>query len=109
LALETGLGTAAETLINARKNTCEIDDKNQLKKQFISSQTFHRTSGGRIQEFTVGERFKPRILESFDLVTQEYNREEFLQQSTHTSKNRNHRARKKNKALVRHRLPVLDQ
>jgi hypothetical protein len=54
-ALEIGLGTAAETRINARKNTCEIDDKNQLKKQFISSQAFHRTSGGRIQEFTVEE------------------------------------------------------
>jgi hypothetical protein len=49
----------------------EIDDKNRLKKQFISSQTFHRIPDGRVQEITVGERCEPRILESFDPVTQE--------------------------------------
>jgi hypothetical protein len=54
--------------------SCKINDKNQLKKQFISSQAFHRTPGVRAQEITVGDRFEPRILESFDPVTQEHNR-----------------------------------
>jgi hypothetical protein len=49
----------------------ETDDENRIEKQFISSQTFHQTPGGRVREITVEERFKPRILESFDLVTQE--------------------------------------
>jgi hypothetical protein len=49
----------------------KIDDKNQLEKQFISSKAFHRTSGGRVRKITAGERFEPRILESFDLMTQE--------------------------------------
>jgi hypothetical protein len=39
-ALETGLGTAAETLINARKNMCEIDDKNQLKNSLYPHRHF---------------------------------------------------------------------
>jgi hypothetical protein len=39
-------------------------------KQFISSQTFPRTSGERVQETTVEERFKSQILDSFDPVTQ---------------------------------------
>jgi hypothetical protein len=47
------------------------DDENQIKNRFISSQTFHRTTGGRVREITVGERFEPRNLESFDSVTQE--------------------------------------
>jgi hypothetical protein len=54
--------------------TCEIDDKNQIEEQFISSQAFHRTTGGRVQEITVGEQFEPRTLESFDLATQEPHR-----------------------------------
>jgi hypothetical protein len=37
----------------------------------MSSQAFHRTPGGRVREITVGERFEPRILKSFDPVTQE--------------------------------------
>jgi hypothetical protein len=37
----------------------------------MSSQTFHRTPGGGVSEITTGERFEPRILESFDPVTQE--------------------------------------
>jgi hypothetical protein len=49
----------------------EIDDKNQIEEQFISSQAFHRTPGGHIQEITAGEQFEPRILESFDPATQE--------------------------------------
>jgi hypothetical protein len=39
-------------------------------KQFISSQTFPRTSGERVQETTVEERFKSQILDSFDPLTQ---------------------------------------
>jgi hypothetical protein len=52
----------------ASKTTCEIDDKNRLEKQFISSQAFHRTPGGRVRKTTTGERFGPRILETFDPV-----------------------------------------
>jgi hypothetical protein len=79
------LVTAAETRIGASKTTSEIDDKNQIKKQFISSQSFHRTSGGRVQKITVGERFKPRILELFDPTAQKYDRSKLLQQSTYTT------------------------
>jgi hypothetical protein len=35
------------------------------------SQIFHRTPGGRVRETTLEERFEPRNLKSFDLVTQE--------------------------------------
>jgi hypothetical protein len=49
----------------------EIDDKNRIEEQFISSQAFHRTPGGRAREITTGERFEPRILKSFTPVTQE--------------------------------------
>jgi hypothetical protein len=73
------LGSTTETWNGASKTTSEIDDENQIKKQFISSQVFHRTPGGRVQEITVGERFEPRILESFGPVTQELYQEEFLQ------------------------------
>jgi hypothetical protein len=62
---------------------CEINDKNWVKEQYISSQVFHRIPGVRIQKIIVGEQIESLTLESFDLVTQEYNREEFLQQSTH--------------------------
>jgi hypothetical protein len=65
------LGTAAEIRNGASKTTCEIDDKNRLEKQFISSQAFHRTSGGRVWKITAEKQFRPRILESFDPVTQE--------------------------------------
>jgi hypothetical protein len=50
--------------------TSENDDENQLKKQFISSQVFHRTPGGRIREITTGEQFKLTKLNLFDLVAQ---------------------------------------
>jgi hypothetical protein len=50
---------------------CNIDDKNRVKEQYISSQAFHRTPGGRVGEITAGEQFEARILESFDPVTQE--------------------------------------
>jgi hypothetical protein len=65
------LVTATEIWNGASKTTSEIDDKNRIEKQFTSSQTFHRTSGGRIWEITARERFEPRILESFGPVTQE--------------------------------------
>jgi hypothetical protein len=34
---------------------CKIDDENRIEEQFISSQAFHRTPGGRIQQITTGE------------------------------------------------------
>jgi hypothetical protein len=70
-AFGTGLGTTMETQNGASKTTREIDDKNRLEKQFISSQAFHRASGGRVRETTAGERFRSQILETFDPVTQE--------------------------------------
>jgi hypothetical protein len=54
-ALGTGLGTAAEARNDASRTTREIDDKNRLEKQFITSQAFHRTPGGRVRETTAGE------------------------------------------------------
>jgi hypothetical protein len=59
-----------ETQNGASKTTQEINDKNRLEKQFISSQAFHRTPGGRVRETTAGELFRPRILETFDPVAQ---------------------------------------
>jgi hypothetical protein len=75
LALGTGLGTTAETQIGARKNTCEIDDRNQIKEQYISSQIFYRTPGGRVGETTTEEQFEPQNIESFYPMTQELNRD----------------------------------
>jgi hypothetical protein len=60
-----------ETRKSASKTTCEIDDKNQIKEQFIISQAFHRAPSERVREITAGEQFEPRILESFDPATQE--------------------------------------
>jgi hypothetical protein len=62
--------------------TSEIDDKNRIEEQFISSQVFHRTLGGRVQKTTAGEKFEPRNLESFNPVTQELYR--FLPATIHT-------------------------
>jgi hypothetical protein len=45
------------------------------QKQFISSQVFHRTPGGRVQKTTAGERFRPQILETFDPVAQYHTRD----------------------------------
>jgi hypothetical protein len=70
LTLGTGLRTTAETRNSAGKTTSEIDDKNQIEEQFISSQAFHRTFGGRVQKTTVEDQFEPQNLESFDPVTQ---------------------------------------
>jgi hypothetical protein len=44
-----------ETRNDASKTTLEIDDKNRLEKQFISSQPFHRTPGGRVRKTTAEE------------------------------------------------------
>jgi hypothetical protein len=55
----------------------EIDDKNQIEEQFISSHVFHRTPGESVRETTAGEQFEPQNLESFDPVTQELYRDEF--------------------------------
>jgi hypothetical protein len=60
-----------ETQIGASKNTCEIDDKNQIKEQYLSSQAFHRTPSGRVRQITARVRFELQNLESFDPVTQE--------------------------------------
>jgi hypothetical protein len=49
----------------------------------MSLQTFHLTPGGHIQETTVEEQFKSRNLKLFDSIAQKYDRDEFLQQSTH--------------------------
>jgi hypothetical protein len=55
----------------ANRTTREIDDKKSTQKQFISSQAFHRTPGGRVREPTAGERFRPRNLKTLDPTTQE--------------------------------------
>jgi hypothetical protein len=61
------------TLNGASKTTCKIDDKNQLKKEFISAQAFHQTPGGRVWEITAGNPFEPQILKIFNPVAQELN------------------------------------
>jgi hypothetical protein len=58
----------------------EINDKNQIKNRFISSQTFHRTPDERVQKITTGVQFEPQNLESFDPMTQPYYRDEFQEQ-----------------------------
>jgi hypothetical protein len=58
-AFGTGSGITAKTRNSASKTTCEIDHKNRIEEQFISSQVFHQTPGGRVREITVGERFEP--------------------------------------------------
>jgi hypothetical protein len=70
-AFETRLGTAAETRIDAGKTMSEIDNKNQIEEQFISSAAFLRTSGGHVREITAEVQFRLRIIESFDPATQE--------------------------------------
>jgi hypothetical protein len=60
-----------ETQNGASKTTCEIDDKNRIEEQLISSQTFYRTTSGRVQKITTKKQFKSRILESFGPATQE--------------------------------------
>ncbi len=69
LALGIGLGITAEIWNDAGKTTYDIDDKNRIEKQFMSSQVFHRISGGRVQKITTREQFESWIIESFDPVT----------------------------------------
>jgi hypothetical protein len=57
--------TTAKTRNGASKTTSKIDDKNRIDEQFISSQLFYRTPGGRVQKITVKKRFKPRIIVCF--------------------------------------------
>jgi hypothetical protein len=57
-AFGTGLGTVPKT----RRAANKVTTRTRLKKQFISSQAFHRTLGERVQEPTAGEQFKPQIL-----------------------------------------------
>jgi hypothetical protein len=80
-AFGTVLETTAETQNGASETTCKIDDKNRLEKQFISSHAFHRTPDKRVQETTMEERFRPRILETFNPMSQEHTGFS-LQQST---------------------------
>jgi hypothetical protein len=60
-----------KTQNGVRKTSYEIDDINQLKKQFISPQIFHRTPGRHVRKTTTEVQFEPRNLESFDPMTQE--------------------------------------
>jgi hypothetical protein len=71
VGLRNRVRNSNENTTRCRKNTCEVDGKNQVEKQFISLQAFHRISGGRVRETITRERFKPWILKSFDPVTQE--------------------------------------
>jgi hypothetical protein len=41
ITLGIGLGAAVKIRIDASKNTCEIDDKNQIKTRFMSLKVFH--------------------------------------------------------------------
>jgi hypothetical protein len=59
------------------------DSQNWIKRQLEFSQAFHRTPCGRVQGTTTWEQFRHRKLELFDLVAQEYDRDELLLQSTH--------------------------
>jgi hypothetical protein len=70
--LGTGLGTVAETWNSASKTTCEINDKNRIEEQFISSQTFQRTPGGRVRDITARVQFKVWNIKSFNPMTQEF-------------------------------------
>jgi hypothetical protein len=44
-----------KTQNGASKTMSEIDDKNWVEEQFVSSHAFHRTSGERVQKTIVGE------------------------------------------------------
>jgi hypothetical protein len=70
-AFGTGLEITAETRNDAGKTTCEIDDKNRINEQFISSQAFHRTPDGRVREITMGLQFILENLKIFYPVAQE--------------------------------------
>jgi hypothetical protein len=58
-----------ETRNSTNQITCEVGNKNQLEKQYMPSEAFHRTTDERVREITVRVRFEPLNLESFDPVT----------------------------------------
>jgi hypothetical protein len=60
---------------------CEIGNKNRFEKQYMPSEAFHQTYGGRVREITAGVRFGLRNLESFDPVTQDMTGFKYLQES----------------------------
>jgi hypothetical protein len=68
LAIGTSLGTTAETQIGTSQNTSEIDNENQIKEQFKSLLSFHRTPDKRIQKIIMIEQFEPKTLDLFDPV-----------------------------------------
>jgi hypothetical protein len=65
----------------------EIDNKDTTQKQFISTQAFHRTPGGRVRETTAGERFRPRNLKTFDPGGQCHARDSTCKHQNHTYSN----------------------
>jgi hypothetical protein len=59
------------------------------RRQYISSQSFHRTISRCVREITMGEQLEPRILESFDPMTESYTGftlQQSIQESTQKSK-----------------------
>jgi hypothetical protein len=83
-ALRTGLENTVKTRNNVGKTTCKIDDENQLEEQFISSQAFHWTPSGRVQEITAEVQFKLGNLNSFDPMTEESYRQHPANSRTQT-------------------------
>jgi hypothetical protein len=105
IALGTGLETIVKTRIDANKNTCETDNKNRTKTQFMSSQAFLRTPCRRELENAVKDQFVLGTLESFEPTTQDQYRtcscnnsrqephKHVLARASRVNK-KNHRARK---------------
>jgi hypothetical protein len=85
----------------------KIDDKNQIEKQFMSSQAFHRTPGARELENAVWVQFSLENLESFEPVTQDQCRDVFLQQSIQKTK-RNCTRQTSNQAAARKTVLLTD-
>jgi hypothetical protein len=71
-AFGTGLGTVTKTRRDANNTTQEIVNKDLTQKQFISSQAFHRTLGGRVRETTTEEQFRPQLFETLDTAAQNH-------------------------------------
>jgi hypothetical protein len=69
------------------RSTTKIDSK----KQFISSQSIHRIPGERVQETTAEERFRPRILKTFDPVALQHIQDSTCNKSITANTNNNHR------------------
>jgi hypothetical protein len=60
-----------ETRDGTGKDLSEIDDKNQIEKRFISSQSFHQTPDVRIREVTAEMSFELGILKYFEPTNQQ--------------------------------------